>query len=72
MDIEGERKSQRRRKRDSGRGIERQDGDIGKNEGKGEVVSLPIVGVRRRKRGREKERERRVAYNRGSEGATRK
>lgn len=38
MDIEGERKSQRRRKRDSRRD-RAQDGDIGKNEGKGEVVS---------------------------------
>jgi len=36
-------------------------------------LSLPIVGVRRKKERRERERERgRVAYNRRSEGATRK
>lgn len=59
MDIEGERKSRRRRKRDGGRDRATGRGDIGKNEGKGEVVCLSpsLVGVRRKKSGREKEKE---------------
>lgn len=54
MDIEGERKSQRRRKRDSGRD-RNQDGDIGKNKGKRDgYLSLPPLWDEKRKK-REKE-----------------
>lgn len=71
MDIEGERKSWRREEKETAGGIE--PGRRYREErGKKGKWSLLIVGVRRRKGGRERERERRVAYNRGSEGATRK
>lgn len=62
MDIEGERKSQRRKER------ERQDGDIAKNEEKGEIV-LPCRWGGMKERERER---RRTKDSRGNEGGQRK
>lgn len=72
MDIEGERKNRRRRKRDGGRDRTRTRRYRKERGKRGGCPPLPVSRWGETKEKRERERKRRVAYNRGSEGATRK